>query len=336
MRTDTMASARVAAAAALLALAARPVSADATSHLKEKTLASIRVEGLASTTPGVDLDVEPRTGRVTLKIPAREFADMLAPGVRPGRLRVREDGVPQRASVDVQHAPVSVGVLIEMGGRSRQLADVLESEVPSLVRPLLDRLGPEDRLGLFSYDRELRTLLDFGAPPDTWAASLDRLEPPVFSEANFYDATLAVLERMQAQPGRRAVILLTTGIDTFSHASFADLQARARALGTPIYLLTLGDLVQHRVFTQDTGPLARVDWDAVERRCRDLAKASGGRAYPRVRTLSAPAIYDDVLERLRITYVLSYVSPRLAADARQPRVVEVRLAPPAIASSRPA
>jgi VWFA-related protein len=335
MRIDTIASARIAVAAALLALAAGPHSAAAGGDAKEKTVASVRVDGVASTTPGVDIDVEARTGRVTVRLPARTFEDMLAPGVRPGRLHVYEDGVPQRASVDVEHAPVSIAVLMEMGGRSRELADVLETEAPSLVRPLLERLGPEDRLGLFTYDRQLRTVLDFGAPRESWAASLDRLEAPVFSEANLYDAALAVLERMQAQPGRRALILLTTGIDTFSQTSAADLMVRARVMGTPIYPLTLGDLVQHRVFDQATGPLARVNWDAAERRCRDLAAASGGRVFTRVRSLSVPAVYDDVLERLRVTYVLSYASPRLAAHDRHPRLVEVRLAP-SVAPSPPA
>jgi hypothetical protein len=89
--------------------------------------------------------------------------------------------------------------------------------------------------------------------------------------------------------------------------------------------------VQHRVFTVATGPLARVDWNAVERQCRAFAESSGGRAYPAVRSLSVPAIYDDVLERLRVTYVLSYISPRLAGHGQQPQQVEVRLAPAAAA-----
>jgi hypothetical protein len=51
--------------------------------------------------------------------------------------------VPQRVSVDVEHEPVSIAVLIETSRRSRQLADVLEAEGPSLVRPLFERLGPQ-------------------------------------------------------------------------------------------------------------------------------------------------------------------------------------------------
>jgi Ca-activated chloride channel homolog len=336
MRIDGITSARVAAAALVALASICPAAAGSRADRHEETLAQIRVEGLRSTTPGADIAVEAGTGRVTLRAPALEFRRLLAPGVRPARLRVHEDGVPQRVSVDVEHAPLSVAVLVEMGGRSRQLADVLESEAPSLVRPLFERLGSQDRLGLFAYDRQLRTVIDFGAPRDSWPAALDRLEAPVFSEANVYDATLAVLERLQAQPGRRALILLSTGIDTFSQTSFADLLERARTMQIPIYALTLGDLVQHRVFTTSTGPLARVNWQAVERRSRDIAEASGGRAYPGVRALSVPAIYDDVLERLRVTYVLSYVSPRLAAGARQSHQVELRLAPADGSSSPPA
>jgi VWFA-related protein len=326
MRIATMAFARM--AAAFLALVAGHAAADAAQNEKRPaTLASIRVEGLASATPGVDVGVEPATGRVTVKIPAAAFEQVLTAAVRPGRLRVSEDGVPQQASIDVEHAPVSLAVLIELGGRSGQLTELLQAEAPSLVRPLFDRLGPNDRLGLFTYDRALRTVVDFGAPRDAWAGALDRLAAPVFSEANFYDAAVGILERVQDQPGRRAVILVTTGIDTFSRSSLADLLARARAADTPMYVLSLGDLVQHRIFDQETGPLRRVNWSAVERACERIAEASGGRAYRRVRPSTVASVFDDVLERLRVTYVLSYVSQRIRPDDRRAHLVEVRLAP---------
>jgi hypothetical protein len=162
---------------------------------------------------------------------------------------------------------------------------------------------------VFTYDRELRPVIDFGAARETWRPTLDRVKAPDFSEANFYDATIALLNRMTAIAGRRAIIVLTTGNDTFSRASFDDVVARARRGHIPIYCLTLDDVVRSRPIDISHGPLARVDWPRSAARLAQLARVSGGRVYNDVRSMSASAIYDDILERLRIQYVLTYVSP---------------------------
>jgi hypothetical protein len=121
-------------------------------------------------------------------------------------------------------------------------------------------------------------------------------------------------------------VLVTTGIDTFSRATFDDLLARARDARTPIYCLSLADLARNRVVDASTGPLSRVDWDALEARCTRLADVSGGRAYRGVRAFNAPAIFDDMLERMRLRYVVSYESTD-AKPSDQPRQIEVRILP---------
>jgi VWFA-related protein len=270
-----------------------------------------------------DVSFDTATRQVTVKVAADTLSPEIATTVRPSRLQVYEDGVRrQDVTVGIEHLPLTLGVLIEMGGRSHELADLLEGEAPYLVAPLLDRLRDDDRLGVFTYDRELRPVIDFGAARETWRPTLDRVKAPAFSEANFYDATIALLNRMTAIAGRRAIIVLTTGNDTFSRTSFDDVVARARAAHIPIYCLTLDDVVRSRLIDISHGPLARVDWPRSAARLAQLARVSGGRVYDDVRSMSASAIYDDILERLRIQYELTYVSPASGGDDR---VVEVRV-----------
>jgi hypothetical protein len=251
-------------------------------------------------------------------VPAAVLSDL-----RPSRLQVFENGVRQPdVRVGVEQLPISLAVLIEMGGRAYELNRMLQSEAPHLLRPLIDRLESGDSLAVFTYDDIVRPRIEFDAPRDTWAVALNRLEAPRFSEANLHDAAIQLLDRMQSVAGRRALVLVTTGLDTFSRATFDDLLARARAVRTPIYCLSLADLARSRIVDRSTGPLARVDWNQLDARCARLAEAAGGRVYRGARAFNAPAIFDDMLEQLRLRFVLSYESTATRSD--QPRQIEVR------------
>jgi hypothetical protein len=286
-----------------------------------------RQSGDEATTPSVDVSVDAATQRVTRRMAADDIAGGgVLSTVRREQLQVFEDGVRQQdVAVDIEHLPVSVNVLIEMGGRSRELAEVLQDEAPHLIRPLLDRLGPADSLSLFAYDRTLRTAIDPSAPRTAWKSALDGLTAPTFSEANFYDAIVDVLDRTRSSPGRRAIVVITTGIDTFSRTTFDELLARVRDAQIPIYCLSLADIARSRTLNTKIGPLSRVNWNRVDDQCARLSAMSGGRMYREVGALTTPAIFDDILERLRVRYVLSYVLPA-AAQRGASHAVEIRVA----------
>ena len=76
--------------------------------------------------------------------------------------------------------------------------------------------------------------MDFDTPPDQRNIACG-LPKPRFSEANFYDASLAVLDRLAAINGRKALLIVSTGIDTFSRTAFADVVARAKQAKVPVY-----------------------------------------------------------------------------------------------------
>jgi hypothetical protein len=282
----------------------------------------------STTAPSVDVSVDAQTRRVTLRMGAAgEVAGGGSlPTLRPEQLQVFEDGVRQQdVRVDIEHVPAALSVLIEMGSRSRELTRVLQEEAPYLIRPLFERLGPADNLTLLTYDRAVHTAIESSTPRTAWNAALDGLKAPMFSEANVYDATIDVLNRMKPAAGRRAIVIVTTGIDTFSRTTFDNLVARVREAQIPIYCLSLAEVVQSRTLNPKTGPLSRVNWNWGDDRCARLIAVSGGRIYRDVGTLTTPAIFDDMLERLRVQYVLSYVSPA-PAQHRDSHTVEIRVA----------
>ena len=98
-------------------------------------------------------------GQVTVRVSPRHLDGVKVPFPLREALTVLENGVRQPGvSVDVEHSPITLGVLIENGGRSHRLNESVTSETSMLLRPLLDLLDSQDRLGVFAYDDEVRTV----------------------------------------------------------------------------------------------------------------------------------------------------------------------------------
>jgi VWFA-related protein len=148
------------------------------------------------------------------------------------------------------------------------------------------------------------------------------------SETNFYDALLETLNRMRDLSDRKAVIVVSSGEDTFSKATYQQVLEAARTSGTPIYVIGLAELMKREAATYGpTAPFARIDWDTAEKQLETIAKDSGGRAYMIQSDVDLPAVYDDIMENLRIRYVITYVSSN-PSSAGPPRSIRVDLIDP--------
>jgi hypothetical protein len=259
--------------------------------------------------------------QVTVRVSPRHLREIRMPFPLRERLAVLENGVRQSdVTVNVEHSPMTLAVLIENGGRSQQLNDSITADAGMLIRPLLDVLDDRDRLVVFAYDDTVRTIVDFDTPRDRWGLALGRLPKPRFSEANFYDATSTVLDRLAAINGPKALLVLSTGIDTFSRTAYADVLARAEQAKAPVYVFSLAELARRRLSSTSWGLLARIDWTRCEQQLERLSKASGGRAYLRASSTDAQGIYDEMIEDVKVRYVLTY-SPSLTTPSR--RTVQV-------------
>jgi VWFA-related protein len=273
-----------------------------------------------------DISFDRQTRTVTIKLSVQDPNGYFIPNLRRENFAVYEDGVKQtNVTVDIEHAPVTVAVLLEAGGRYQQLNEFLRNEIPFVARPLLDALGRDDRVAVFSYADHVETLFKLNQPLGSFEAVLDRLKAPGFSEANLYDALLDVLNHMKDVYGRKAVLLISTALDTFSHATFDDVLRAGQESATPVYCIGLGKSARNLIAA--TGPLSKIDWKRAEDELERLARVSGGRAYLRDSIGDVSGIYDDIMEHLRIRYVITYVSsnPANTGAARAVKVTLVNL-----------
>ncbi len=277
-----------------------------------------------------EIKFTPGTRTVTIDLQVQDPNGYFLPNIRKENFAVYEDGVRQKLeTVQVEHAPVSVALLLEFGGRYHELNKTLGLEVPQIGRELLSVVGKDDKVAIFAYDSKLQTLSDFVPDPGKLDTVFDRLGTPSISEANFYDALLATLNRTREVSGRKAVIVVSSGVDNSSQASYQQVLQAAKESAVPIYTIGLAVVMEREAaIFGTTAPFARIDWDAAEKQLEALAKISGGRAYVLDSDLEIPAIYDDIMENLRLRYVITYVSSN-PATVGPPRDIRVELIDPA-------
>jgi VWFA-related protein len=269
---------------------------------------------------------DPATKTVTIKMLVQDPNGYFIPNIRRDNFAVYENGVLQHhATVEIEHAPVSLTVLMEWGGRYQALNKSLAEECPRAVRQLFDELGRQDKIAILKYGDHVEPLADFATSRETLDTIFLAAKPPEFSELNFYDAVISSLARMKATTGRKAIILVSSGVDTFSKAKYEDALAAARNCGTPIYAINLGPILkQTENRASAVGPYARLDWKRAESELQQIATASGGRMYSPASTFDLSAVYDDIMENLRVRYVITYKS-NTTSDNGAARTVRVEL-----------
>jgi VWFA-related protein len=276
-----------------------------------------------------EIHFDPATQMVTIKLLVQDPNGYFIPNVRRENFAVYENGVRQQnPTVEVEHAPVSMGLLVEFGGRSPLMNRDLGEEMTSEGDELLDVAGRDDSLAVWKYNDAVQKLSDFSKDKQKLKTVFLGLGTPEISETNLYDAVIFTLREMRPVTGRKAILLISSGNDTFSKARYEDALQAATESDTPIYALSLGQRLRRAAeLHSHAGPLAQIDWTKAEKTLEEISKASGGRTYVPQDTLDVSPIYDDLLEHLKVRYVITYTSSS-NADLNTPRKIRVELIDP--------
>src|SRR5205814_8672451 len=82
---------------------------------------------------------------------------------------------------------------------------------------------------VISYDMRPHILADFTQDKRAVYGALNQLRIPGFAETNLFDALYDTLDRLDQIEGRKYVILVTTGVDTFSKLNLDQIMKKIRA-----------------------------------------------------------------------------------------------------------
>jgi len=132
---------------------------------------------------------------------------------------------------------------------------------------------------------------------------------PGFSEINLYDALAFTIDRMKDIQGRKAILVMCTGVDTFSKLNYGEMLKIAKASDTAIYPVSILEYVDVRYGGGITAVEAR-------NQLNYIAQYSGGQAYfPRFDG-ELPGIYEQVAGQLRMQYGLGFIPTNPSKDGR--------------------
>jgi len=276
-----------------------------------------------------EIHFDPATGTVTVKLLVQDPNGYFIPGIRRENFAVYVDGVRQdNVAVDIEHAPATIALLFEYGGRYPGLNRDLTEEISRAARKLVEVLGRQDRIALWGYGDTVHQLTDFAPRGDVLDKVLFNFTPPDVSETNLYDALIFAMKKIGSVEGRKAIILLSSGLDTFSKARYEDVLDAAGNGDTPIYAVSLAPAMRQMIQMEAAAnPLLRTDWAMLEEKLLAIANASGGRLYSPLSTIELSPIYDDIMENLKVRYVITYKSPG-THDSNLPHTIRVELVDP--------
>jgi hypothetical protein len=103
--------------------------------------------------------------------------------------------------------------------------------------------------------------------------------------------------------------------------------AAAKTSDTPIYVIGLGAILAKASELYGVqGPWTKINRKAANNQLMEIASLSGGRAYFPENTIDLSPTYDDIMENLRLRYVITY--RLLQPDLNSPRTVRVELVNP--------
>ncbi len=261
-------------------------------------------------------------GRATLRVDVQQIQvdvtvqdkkDNLILGLTKDNFKVYENKVEQEiTNFSPVEAPMTAVLVAEY---SRFLNWELLYEVWLASRFFLQGMRQGDYVAVVAYDIRPEILVDFTDNPNEAVNALRRLNFPAFSESNMYDAVIDTMERLEEVEGKVAMVLVSTGLDTFSKNNLSELLKAAKKTNVVIYPVAIGGnflaRAEHRL-----PATFRMDFYQAESTLKALAKYTGGQAYfPRF-VQAFPGIFETISALLRSQYTLSYVSNNPTPDGK--------------------
>ena len=227
------------------------------------------------------------------------------PGLKQGNFRILEDGVEQKiTSISQSEAPITAVLLIEFASTNSQyLYDALNAGYT-----FASQLKKDDWVAVVAYDMKPHILVDFTQDKRAIQGALNSLRIPGFSERNVFDALYDTLDRIDGTEGRKYVILLSTGRDTFSKLNYDQILKKVKATkDVTIYPVSIGRALRERADAFGAvGPEQRLDFLQADNQMNTFARMTGGQAFfPRFEG-ELPEIFHSIGNSIRNQYLLGY------------------------------
>jgi Ca-activated chloride channel homolog len=270
--------------------------------------------------PTIVTDDTSKTFEVRLPVTIKDKKKNLIPGFSKNDFIVLEDGVPQEITFftdEKTNPPVFVGVLMDtspstagkMAFSKRAASDFLYTVV---------RLR-KDKAAFMTFDNEINLIQDFTDKLDLLDKAVDKVKK-VGSQTALYDAIWQFSdEKLRNASGRRVIVLITDGDDTFSRADLNDAIDIAQRTETTIFAISTKEGFLGAVPGVEAGTVKDKGDKYLERLCDE----TGGEAFFTGDPYALEKAFKRISEELRSQYIITYRPANQEYDGRK-RKIEVQ------------
>ena len=232
-------------------------------------------------------------------------------GLKKGNFRILDNGKPQVITTfGPTEDPITIVVLLEYSGVAYNYFAYKGAYWSS---GFLDHLGEKDWVALITYDMKPTIQVDFTRQRAEVQDALNNLSFSGFSEANLFDALIDTLDKLDRVKGKKAVLLVTTGMNTFSSATLDDTIARIKKSSATISCI---GVAESEFMATETRGGPSISYMQAKNQLQTFADLTRGLAwFPRFEG-EVPSLFQSVVGFLRSEYDLGFSPNSSALDGR--------------------
>lgn len=231
-------------------------------------------------------------------------------GLQAPNFRLYEDGKPLPFKLEEPEKPATIALLVEYSSSSWLYFEDIAYAMQGFMN-----VAPEGNwYGLVTFANDSKVEVDFTKQQGQILQTFYSLGQPMWREINTYDAIYKMLERMEGVKGRRVLIFIGSGLDTFSGHTTDEVYRRLQATNIVIYCVATGTLLRGRyapyLSTRDRANLLQS-----ENFLNYLASKSGGETWlPRFQGAFRD-VMKGIIQDIEFQYRMVY-SPQISADGK--------------------
>jgi Ca-activated chloride channel homolog len=284
-------------------------------HRKWKVLATVMAfavfcspvnpqEPTTATSQTIRVNVE----RVNVGVIVTNSRGKFVQGLKREDFHVFDNGAEQSitdfASVDESG---QVLMLLEAGPAVYFLQDAHIFAADAMLRGL----SPSDRIAIARYDASAAPILAFTTDKAAAEFALSRVRFNLgFGQLNLSSSLNTVLDWLASVPGKKTLLLLSTGVDTSSSEAIQSVQARLQTGDVRTLCVSMsGPLRNGKKGTANQRQQLQMDFDAADAHLRAIAEATGGRVFFPESAKAIQEIYGQVAQLVRNEYSLAFAPP---------------------------
>ena len=179
---------------------------------------------------------------------------------------------------------------------------------------MLKGLSAGDRVGVARYTDAALGILDFTTDKVAAQAALSSIQFNLgFADLNLSSSLGSVIDWLERIPGKKTIVLISTGVDTSPPSAMAALQTRLQVGDVRILCVsTSGPLRSGKLGSKAKIQQTQDEFAAADRQLQAIAELTGGHAYFPMNGKAFQETYKQVAEIVRHEYSLAFALP--AAD----------------------